>query len=197
MPVSKETQDAVAKELRKSEPLMDIEKYKADFLLWLNQLTFPEFKTATSWEECLIVIPHGDGAQDLEEGVKVRFAITLFTLRNRYLLSVLEHYDPKSRGKYLFTIHINWDETEKRILKRIESQYSKQFDGGLKAKHTIWAQTFGEGELHEALNAGAVAILSNELTNENEKTQSGTPIQKPHYSQPIYAEKTDEENIIL
>ncbi|MCK5128056.1 MAG: hypothetical protein KAR42_17500 [candidate division Zixibacteria bacterium] len=197
MPLSKETQDAVAHELRKDLPLMDIEKIKKQFLGWLAKLNFPAYPEKETWEDCLNIIPHNEGGKNLESGVKIRLSLTLYTQANKYLLSIMECFDPEARGYYIFTVHTNWDENEKRLLKRIDNQYVKEFDGSLKAKHTVWAQTFSEDKLHEALDAGAVAILSHELIGAPLEKTDGNSIQLPSYSAPAFIEKTDDDNSIL
>ena len=197
MPVSKEIQEAVAHELRKTLPMMDIDAIKKELLDWLQLLKFPGFATSKSWEESLVIVPRGADCQELESGVKLRIALTLYTTANRYLLSILECFHPEARGTYLFTVHTNWDDTEKRQVKRIESHYDRVFKDNLKARHIIWAQTFRSDELHEALDSGAVAILSHELTGSPPVKQTGTPIFRPPYSTPSFIEKSDEDNFIL
>ncbi|MEZ5358821.1 MAG: hypothetical protein R3F48_08295 [Candidatus Zixiibacteriota bacterium] len=197
MPLSKELQDKLAYELRKKLPLMDVEKVRKEFLAWLADFKFPGRENATSWEECLTVVPRVSDTTDAEDGVKMRFALKLFTAKNKYLITILECFDPNSRGIYILTVHTNWDEAEKRILRRIENQYCKDFDDSLKARHTIWAQSFQNGELATALDSAAKAILAQELTAQTETIVEGKPIAAPRYSAPAFTQSTDDENLLI
>ncbi|MFQ5454426.1 MAG: hypothetical protein ACE5D6_09615, partial [Candidatus Zixiibacteriota bacterium] len=61
-----------------------------------------------------------------------------------------------------------WKDQEWHIQKILDQTYNDEFNDVLKAKHTIWAQTFREHELHEALNSSLIAIMGNELVGEQQ-----------------------------
>lgn len=193
MPISKEIQEMLARKLRKELPLMDIDKIREEFLAWLADFKFPGRAEKSCWENCLTVIPRLEGGKELEQGIKMRFALSLFTAKNKYLISVLECFDPDARENYILTVHTNWDETEKRMLRFIENQYDKEFDDGLKPRHTIWAQTFKEGELGPALDSAAKAILGEELTADTDPVPTGKTMSPPKYSAPLFPESCDEK----
>ena len=164
MPISDNTRKAVLDELKKREPLMDIESIRSELLDWLEQMPFPDYPDVDGWIKCIRAFPADEGEQESGTGLRIRLAVRLFTSHNRYIISVMESLDPGSRGVYILTAHVNWKEKERKKQMMIDRGYIGHFDDVLKARHTIWAQTVRQGELHEGLNACAAAILGNELT---------------------------------
>ncbi len=75
-------------------------------------------------------------------------------------------------------MHVNWKSNEWRLQKALEEVYTGQFDDALKAKHTIWAQTFRQWQLHEALNGCALAILGQELAGESCTEKEGESVEQ-------------------
>ena len=76
--------------------------------------------------------------------------------------------------------------------KALEEVYTGRFDDALRAGHTLWAQTFRAGELGEALNHCAVAIMAQELRGEPCPQESGEPVKR---LQPVvlsFPSQTDE-----
>ncbi len=142
---------------------MDVEKVRQGVLDWLRQIKYPSGSTGSSWEEQLTVYPSDEGDKKLESGVKIRLALTLRTAQNSYVLTIMECLAPDSREVYILSAYANWKETEKRFQKSLDKGYLGRFEDVLRARHTIWAQTFRESELPEALNSCALALLGNEL----------------------------------
>lgn len=154
-----------------------LHKIQAELYDWLSELKFPGNNSASSWEEA--VIEYEITPEDLEakEGVRVRFAIKLYTQENQYLISILESLNPIDAGNFILTVHVNWQALELRKRQVLEETYGANFDGNLKPKHTLWAQSFIEGELAPALCAGAVAILGHELKPAPPKEKIGQMVQ--------------------
>ncbi len=175
MPVSQKVKDAVLTELQKSEPLMDVEAIKKEFLEWLASLPLPSSSSVKQWEECLRLYPSTPEERHLTSGVRVRLSLPLYTHTNKYLIVIMESLTPASRGIYFLSAHVNWQEKEWRRHKALEELYHGKSEDSLKAIHTIWAQTFRQGELAEALNDCAKAMLGHELVGkpcEEEATAS-------------------------
>lgn len=140
-------------------------RVKAELLDWLRQLTIPPQMGVSSWEEILKEFPAESDEPDGKPatGMRLCFAVPLHTASNRYVLSILECLGDDARGVFILCAHVNWNDAERRTQRAVQQCYAGVFDDVLKAKHTIWAQTFRPGELAEGLNASALAILSNEL----------------------------------
>ncbi len=177
MPISEEVKKTVAKELghelRKDEPLMDINAIKEELLTWLEQIKYPDKTDSDAWEERLTLTPPLPEERKLESGLRIRITFRLFTEKNQYLISIMESLVPASRGNYILSTHVNWQEKERHLQKLVENAYKGQFDDLLKARHTIWIQTFRKGGLFDGLNSCAMAILENELVDKS-RCQSDT-----------------------
>ena len=178
MPVSKEVKEAVLNELQKDEPLMDIEGIKQELLDWLAQIPFPAYPGAACWEDCLQAFPAAPEEKQQKSGISIRLTLPLYTRENKYLIAIMESLDPASRGVYFLSMHVNWKSNEWRLQKALEEVYTGQFDDALKAKHTIWAQTFQQKQLHEALNGCALAILGQELAGESCTEKEGESVEQ-------------------
>ncbi len=163
---------AIKEEFEKQMPRVDMEEVKQELLDWLAQLKLPAYPTANSWEDCLLVFDDKPGEEPPEEGLMIRLALRLFTRENSYLIAIMECLDRKARGVCLLSTHVNWKEDERLVEKAIEEKYVGQFTDMPRARHIIWAQTVRERELHEALNATAIAILGHELVGERSPTGS-------------------------
>lgn len=178
MPVSKEAKEAVLNQLRKDEQLMDIEGTKQELLDWLAQISFPAYPGAACWEDCLQAFPAAPEEKQQKSGISIRLMLPLYTRENRYLIAIMESLDPASRGVYFLSAHVNWKSNERCLQKALEEAYTGQFDDALRPKHTIWVQTFQKGELHEALNGCALAILAQELVGEARTDNEGEPVER-------------------
>ncbi|MBN2227073.1 MAG: hypothetical protein JW763_06880 [candidate division Zixibacteria bacterium] len=176
MAISDSARKAVLNELKKREPLMDIESVRQELLDWLEQIPFPDYPDASNWRDCIKTFPADENDQDSDSGLRVRLALRLFTAHNRYVVSLMESLDPGSRGVYILTAHVNWKEDERKRQMMVDRGYIGHFDDVLKARHTIWAQTVRRGEIHEGLNACAAAILGNELTGTCRNEIEGTRV---------------------
>ena len=163
MPVSKEVKDAVKRDLLRKQPLMDLPVLKKVLLEWLMQWNRPDNPNSNNWNDLVQEFPADPGDNELTSGTRMRLVVRLATSENRYLIAILESLDPNSRGVYFISVFVNWKEDEYRFQHVVESSYAGHFDGTLKAKHTLWAQTFRQRELLDALNSCAVAILGHEL----------------------------------
>jgi hypothetical protein len=139
---------------------------REEFLTWMAQLRFPATGEGDSWEARVRTFPPADTDERESSRLHMRLALRLCTPSNRYLISVMECLAPDGRGVHVLTVHANWRDDERLMQKRLDEGYVGRFDDMLKTKHTIWAQTVRTGELHEALNSCAVAILGNELVAE-------------------------------
>ena len=180
MVVSNELKTTILDKLQKSEPLMDVETVRQTFLDWLAQIKLPAFPNADSWDDCLMVYPPSPEEQFLEEGIKIRLSLRLYTSQNQYLISIMECLEPSSRGIYIICTHVNWQKSEWQIQKAVEEKYAGELIDVLKAKHTVWAQTFRYQEFHQALNSCAVAMLGNEFRGEPCNNEpAGTRIEHP------------------
>jgi len=154
---------AIVDQCQRDLPLMNVERIRQGVLDWLRQIKFPSGPTNASWEDCLHVCPTEEGDEKLESGIRIRLSLNLRTAQNSYLLSIMECLAPDSREVYILSAHVNWKEAEKRFQKSLDKGYLGRFEDVLRARHTVWAQTFRESELPEALNSCALALLGNEL----------------------------------
>ena len=178
MPVPKEVKEAVLNQLRKDDPLMDIEGTKQELLDWLAQIPFPAYPGAACWEDCLQAFPAAPEEKQQKSGISIRLTLPLYTRENKYLIAIMESLDPASRGVYFLSVHANWKSNEQCLQKALEEAYTGQFDDALRAKHAIWVQTFQKGKLHEALNGGALAILGQELVGETRTDNEGESVEQ-------------------
>ncbi|MEE9441527.1 MAG: hypothetical protein V3V99_02525 [candidate division Zixibacteria bacterium] len=193
MSVSKEAKKAVADQLQQELPLMDIEKTRNEFLAWLNQMKFPGYGQVDSWEDWIYLSAEEPSEDIPTSGTKVRLSVKFYTSHNRYLISILEPLDIKSRETYIICVHTGWKDDERRFQKRIEKEYTGEFNENLRAKHTVWAQTFRDGELIDALNACGAAILARELAIEPPSDEYGTPIKLNFIPHPEFPEKNNSD----
>lgn len=144
-------------------PLMNIEGVRGDLLDWLAEFRLPSGSQAQSWADLVQVFPAEPEDKEATSGVRIRLALRMATKENQYLIAIMECLARDSRGVYLLSVHVNWKPREQQIQKLVEEHYRGHFDDVLRARHTLWAQTFRDGELSEALTSSVKAILSNEL----------------------------------
>jgi len=179
MPIDHKQKKAVLNVLKKMRPLMDVDAMKMGLLGWLEQFEFPAYPDNHSWSDCIKVFPTSEEERLITKGIRLRLAVKLFTTSNQYIISIMESLNPGSREVYIISVHVNWNTGEKRMQKLIEESYTGQFDDALRAKHSIWTQTFTASQLHDALNSCAASILGNELTGNTSENKSGEPINIP------------------
>lgn len=158
------------KEGLETKPLMDVEAAKVDLARWLAEMKLPPGCQATTWEGLIQAFPSKPEEKDETVGVRIRLALPLATKDNKYLIAVLECLEPDSRGNYLISVYVNWKAPERQMQKLVEEGYRGHFDDVLRGRHTLWAQTFRSGDLADALDCCAKAILSNELVSRPEAT---------------------------
>ena len=151
--------------LQREEPLMDTPSMRERIIAWLGDLPCPG-EHDTDWGERLKEFPADPEEKKSDSGVRIRFALRLRTEQNQYLMSILECLAPSARGNYILSVHVNWDEQERKQQRMLEETYQDGFDDTLRARHAIWVQNFKEDELEQALSAGAVAMLGRELIAE-------------------------------
>jgi hypothetical protein len=65
---------------------------------------------------------------------------------------------------------------DRQVQKMVEESYQGHFDDVLRARHTLWAQTFRLREFSEAITSCFKAILSHELVAEHPTDELITPI---------------------
>lgn len=159
-----------AKEAPETKPLMDVEAARVDLARWLAEIKLPPGCQATAWEELIQAFPSKPEEKNGTAGVRLRLALPLATKDNKYLIAVLECLEPDSRGNYLISVYVNWKAPERQMQKLVEEGYLGHFDDVLRGRHTLWAQTFHSGDLAEALDCCAKAILSNELVSRPDST---------------------------
>ena len=191
MPVSKNVQAAVKKELLKNEPLMDLSAIKKDLLRWLEQLPVPG-DVDGGWEQLVQEFPAEPEDAKEDKGICIRLTVRLTTATNRYMIALMESLDPKNRSVYFATVHVNWKEDEYRKQEAVEQSYSGEFDGLLKAKHNLWTQTFRVHEIHKTLDSCAFAILGHELTKQPKKEMRGERISHDIVTAPDFPETIEE-----
>lgn len=181
-----------AKEEKSSEPLMNIEAIKSEMLPWLAELKLPPNAEVDSWEDLVQEFPAKPGDEE-GKGLRVRLALRLCTADNKYLISIMECLDYDSRGVYLISAHVNWKADEKHTQKLVDEGYLGGFDDVLRAKHTLWAQTFRAKELAGALDSCTKAILSNELRVTQDLKLPVEPIPYSQPSSPRFPKPVDED----
>ncbi len=171
--------EALMDHLQREEPLMDTPTMRDRIVKWLGHLPCPGDDDA-SWENYLKEFPSDPQEKKSSTGVRIRFALRLRTAANQYLLSVLECLAPSARGNYILSVHVNWDEQERKQKKMLEETYQDGFDDTLRARHTIWVQNFKDDELEQALSAGVVAMLGQELIAEESTANQNMPVDLPY-----------------
>lgn len=166
---------------------------REELYAWLAELKFPGHSNGSEWQDVVIEREPTEAELKAISGVKVRFGIRLYTRENQYLISIFESLGPDNVGNFILTVHVNWQALELRKRQEIEQSYGSEFDPTLRPKHTIWAQTFREGGMAEALNSGAVAILGHELQPSPPKEKSLGETVKPQPTQaPVFPDTDDE-----
>jgi hypothetical protein len=165
-----------AKDTKNAKPLMDVDLVQKDLLEWLAELRFPVSSGWYSWEDCVKLNYPTEEEEAAEQGHRIRISLTLQTKVNHYLILLIENLAPDSRGVYIASVHVKWRKEEWQMQRFTDASYRGEFADIPKARHTLWAQNFRMGELHDALNACAVAILSHELVPHE---ASGAPPSKP------------------
>jgi hypothetical protein len=171
--------EALLDHFQREEPLMDTPSMRERIVEWLGNLPYPG-DNDKGWEDCLTEFPSDSEEKKSDKGVKIRFALRLRTARNQYLMSILECLAPSARGNYILSVHVNWDEQERKQQKMLEDTYQDGFDDTLRARHTIWVQNFKEDEIEQALSAGAVAMLGQELIAEPLSDNQEMPVDLPY-----------------
>jgi hypothetical protein len=189
MSLKLDLQKLLQKEIRQSQPLINIDEVKEEFLAWLSEVRFPAHPNAASWEECLQVFPPELEEKELLSGRRIRLALRLYTRENQYLIALSENLASESRGVYSLSVHVNWREKEKLLQKQVEETYTGHFDDSLRAKHTLWAQTVRIKDIQDALGSCATAILGNELVGREESKIEKTPVNKPHQTRINFPEE--------
>jgi hypothetical protein len=177
---------AQIKEELSAHPLMDVETVKTDLLDWLAELKLPSGCKAASWAELIHVFPAGPEDVERTAGVRVRLALRLDTRDNKYIISIMECLNRDSRRVYLISVHVNWNVSERQVQKLIDEKYRGHFDDVLRARHSLWAQTFRAGELGDALDSCIKAILSNELVAALPQNPEVEPLKHPQTLPPRF-----------
>jgi len=182
----------LAKEARTKARRMNLEKIQAELQSWLSELQLPGSVPVKSWDEFLKVHPATQEDSEATTGIRLRVTLRLYTNSHQYLISIMESLDVKDAGNHLLSVHVNWEGAELRKHKALDETYSGKFNDRLKAKHTIWAQSFQLGELADALNASAVAILGHELKAKPPNEQIGELVQPQPSSLATFPKQEDD-----
>ena len=164
---------------KSAPPLMDAEALKSDLVRCLADLKLPAGSKAESWDDLVQFFPAPKDDESRTSGVRMRLALRLFTSANTYLLSVMECLDFDSRGVYLIAVHVNWTLPEQHVQKLVEESYQGHFDDVLRARHTLWAQTFRPREFSDAVACCFKAILSHELIAAPDAESAGQQVLRP------------------
>jgi hypothetical protein len=172
--------------------LMDLEAVKTEMLAWLAELKLPVGSTVDSWDSLIREFPAQPDEDNSRAGLRVRLALRLYTGQNQYLISIMENLNPDSRDIYVVSAHVNWKSDERRMQKLVDEGYLGQFNNLLRAKHTLWAQTFRMKELADALNSCATAILANELTPEPAPNLKQKPVARRQPLSPRFPKPVDD-----
>ena len=164
---------------QREEPLMDTPSMRDRIVFWLENLPCPDGKDVT-WNDWLKEFPSDPEEKKADGGVRIRFALRLHTAKNQYLLSILECLSPSARGNYILSVHVNWDEQERKQQKMLEDTYQDGFDETLRPRHTIWVQNFKDDELESSLAAGFVAMMGQELMAQVPRIDRSATVEIPH-----------------
>ncbi len=175
-----------------AKPLMDIAAARKELLEWLAPLRLPAGVEAVSWEDLIQQIPTHPEEEKESTGLRVRLALRLCTREHRYLISIMECLDPDSRDVYTVSTHVDWKSDERQMQKLVDEGYRGQFDDLLRARHTLWAQTFREKQLGSALNCCATAILANEMVAEPDQKLKAEAVPRLQSSSPRFPKPIDE-----
>ncbi|MBN1212828.1 MAG: hypothetical protein JXA92_09655, partial [candidate division Zixibacteria bacterium] len=189
MSLKLDLQKLLQKEIQQSQPLIDTDEVKEEFLAWLAEVKFPAYPDAKSWEECLQVFPPDPEEKQLDSGRRIRLALRLYTRENQYLVMLSENLAPESRGVYSLSVHVNWRDKEKHLQRLVEETYTGHFEDSLRSKHTLWAQTVRVEDIQDALGNCATAILGNELVGRKESKIDKTTINKPQQTKLHFPEE--------
>ncbi len=183
---SRDIKEAPSEELLKAQPLMDVDLVKKELLDWLAELRFPVSAGKHAWDDCIKVNRPTEEEQTVGEGHRIRVSLTLHTRVNHYLILIIENLAPDSREVFAISVHVRWQKEEWQMQRHADANYKGEFTDIPKARHTLWAQNFRIGQLHEALNACAVAILGHELVPFSNKTEDlSARLVRPLGSQPL------------
>jgi len=176
MPISDKIRDSIKVELLKARPLMDVDRVREEIFEWLAEIKGPVFRDVTTWEKNIKVLPLDDEDKSEVAGRRIRFALHFYTKENQYLITIIENLALSSRDVYIISVIVNWSNKERQNQQMIDQAYTGNFEDTLRARHTLWAQTFQIEELHDALSNCAVAILGNELVEKCESKNNGVPL---------------------
>jgi len=150
---------------------------KERILDWLRQFRLPDYPGVSTWEECLRVFDDQPATDESDQvGVRLRYALRLFTSANKYLISIMECLGDDAQGVYIICVHANWKEDEQKLQQMVRERYAGSPGGALTAINTVWVQNFRENDIGDALGSCAVAILGNELKGEPPVEHSGQPL---------------------
>ena len=159
----KEMMKKVVREEQAKDRRLPPNRLKEILVNWLAEMKIPAGTDADSWADLIQVFPiNEDDART--SGLEMLLAVRLATRENRYLITVMRSLSSDHPEVGAVSTYVNWQPTEKRMQAAVERTYTGEFDDILRAKHTLWAQTFKIHEFRDALCSCAIAILSKELT---------------------------------
>ena len=165
--------------IQNSKRPFEMEPTVNSLLDWLQQIPFPPYQNKSSWREILNLFPPSENPPELQSGLQVRINFKLYTSQQSYMITLLECLDSDASDINIITVHKNWQHAELLKQKSIDISYHQAFTDMLKAKHTLWAQTYRLLYLHEALNSCLLAIMGNELKGVP-PIETKEAVKKPH-----------------
>lgn len=187
MAVDSKLISSVKKALEESQPLLDIEKMRKELLDWLEQIKLPADTGQSSWNGLIKTFPPKPKEELEQSGTRLRISLSLLTVQNRYLLTILENLKPSARGVYTVALFVNPKQEQRQMQKMVEEAYLGGVDDLPRANDVLWAQTIRYGELANALNSGTKAILSRELVGKQPpKDLPGVQMRKPLATDPDF-----------
>ena len=180
MVIDENAKEQLLEQLVRTQQASDDEALREEFLLWLEQIPFPGGSESGKWDACLKTFPRFDDESESLPPRQVRFALALHTATNRYIVAVIENSESSSTQEYAVCVYVDWKKDEWHRQKALDTVYRGTFDDHPRPRHIIWAQNFRPGELGEALNASAIAILGHELVGAPATTLDGELIKDLH-----------------
>ena len=119
MAISDQLKAAVLEELQRSNPLMDLEVIRAEFLEWLADLKYPGASEGNGWEKQLRVFPSTAADAGVTSGRRVRLALSLRTKAYRYVITVTEALEVSGRGVYILALFNDWTQAERQKIQKL------------------------------------------------------------------------------
>lgn len=173
----------------------DAKRTPRDFVLeWLAHLTPKDAPPSFSWADYLQdFFTDIDHAPDWAQKHKIRFAVTLRSRAEKYLVVIKEARDTEQAPIYIVSISVPRSDDEIKARTKIQKMYGPASDTVPKRPvdplQTIWVESFDMNTIAEVLARAGMAVLRWELRAADMKRPgepAGEP--KPEVSAPVRAE---------